>query len=237
MRPNDKVLLENVEDYLNHKEYAPNLIDDVKTQLKKDFKRSERHDVDYIDYRKQTVAEIIVNITRNLNVLQFSHIAYLIFNLILISYVYDKHLVLFGATNGLTLIYIFLIFPLSTMVYYRILIKNYLYRNRLEAQIGTALSVLAIVIIALSAFNINLGVFTVTPFFHQALFVLGLIMTLVSLYRIRLEYACIGLLLCQKTLDIFIHNQFLAQLASLIIWILLLVIIIYYTIQLSRRHR
>ena len=34
MRTNDKVLLENINDYFSHKGMAPNLIDDIKENLR-----------------------------------------------------------------------------------------------------------------------------------------------------------------------------------------------------------
>ena len=51
MRTNDKVLLENINDYFSHKGMAPNLIDDIKENLRNDLKRSESKDEDYLDYR------------------------------------------------------------------------------------------------------------------------------------------------------------------------------------------
>lgn len=41
MRVNDKVLVENINDYFTHKGLSPNLIDDIKEKLKKDFRKSE----------------------------------------------------------------------------------------------------------------------------------------------------------------------------------------------------
>ena len=41
MRSNDKVLLENVNDYFTHKGMPPKLIDDIKENIRNDFKKSE----------------------------------------------------------------------------------------------------------------------------------------------------------------------------------------------------
>ena len=38
LRTNDKVLLENINDYFSHKGMAPNLIDDIKENLRNDLK-------------------------------------------------------------------------------------------------------------------------------------------------------------------------------------------------------
>ena len=36
MRPNDKILLENIGDYFNYKGLSPNMIDDIKENLRED---------------------------------------------------------------------------------------------------------------------------------------------------------------------------------------------------------
>ena len=41
MRTNDKVLLENINDYFSHKGMSPNLIDDIKEKFRSDIKKSE----------------------------------------------------------------------------------------------------------------------------------------------------------------------------------------------------
>lgn len=41
MRSNDKLLLENVNDYFTHKGMPPKLIDDIKENISNDFKKSE----------------------------------------------------------------------------------------------------------------------------------------------------------------------------------------------------
>jgi hypothetical protein len=56
---------------------SPNLIDDIKSKLKKDFKKSEEQDQDYIEYRGKSPAEIILTIQRNLFTLQLNPIVFL----------------------------------------------------------------------------------------------------------------------------------------------------------------
>ena len=51
MRTNDKVLLENINDYFSHKGMSPHLIDDIKEKYRQDIKKSEEKDQDYIEYR------------------------------------------------------------------------------------------------------------------------------------------------------------------------------------------
>lgn len=53
MRINDKILLENIEDYFNHKGLSPHLIDDIKEKVITDIKNSEKKDQDYIEYKKK----------------------------------------------------------------------------------------------------------------------------------------------------------------------------------------
>ena len=53
----------------------------------------------------------------------------------------------------------------------------------------------------------------------------------------HLEFSGIGLLFCQKTIDAMIHNPQTAQVFSLIIWMLLVILVIYFTIRLSSRTR
>ncbi len=99
MRPNDRTLLENVEDYFTHKGVSPSLIDDVKENLRKDIQKSEAEDKDYIEYRQKSPAEMILTIQKNLFILQFNPVVFFIINFILISSLYDKQLVPFGACH------------------------------------------------------------------------------------------------------------------------------------------
>ena len=41
MRTNDKVLLENINDYFSHKGMSPNLIDDIKRKIQIRYQKSE----------------------------------------------------------------------------------------------------------------------------------------------------------------------------------------------------
>ena len=57
MRINDKILLENIEDYFNHKGLSPHLIDDIKEKVITDIKNSEKKDQDYIEYKRKRSEE------------------------------------------------------------------------------------------------------------------------------------------------------------------------------------
>lgn len=173
MRPNDRTLIDNVEDYLTHKGITTTLIDDVKENLRKDIQKSEKQGVDYIEYRQKSTAEIILTIQKNLFTLQFNPVVFFIINFILISYLYDKQLVPFGAATGLSILYILVLLPISVTIYSRIMRKSYLYQNRLESYIGLILAVVAMLLIGMNTFDITLGIHIVTQYTHLVIAVLA----------------------------------------------------------------
>ncbi|HDE5202128.1 TPA: hypothetical protein PDV81_000611 [Staphylococcus aureus] len=239
MRINDKILLENIEDYFNHKGLSPHLIDDIKEKVITDIKNSEKKDQDYIEYKRKSPAQIILMIQRNLFALQMNPVIFFILNFILISYLYDKQYVQFQAITGMSLFYCLVIFPMTIVVYLRVSQKNYLRSNKIEMIMGTIIAIISLLLIILQAFNITWGVIPMKKknFGHQFFFFIGIILVIAGIFYKRLEFSGIGLLFCQKTLDAMIHNPQSAQTFSLIIWILLVVLVIYFTIRLSSRTR
>src|SRR5699024_9979240 len=127
MRVNDKVLIENINDYFTHKGLSPNLIDDIKGKLKKELKKSEAQDLDYIEYRKKSPAEIILTIQRNLFTLQLNPIVFFIINFILLSYLYDIQYVPFHAATVLSIFYCLIILLFSIFIFFSFDCKYYLY--------------------------------------------------------------------------------------------------------------
>ncbi|PTF45931.1 hypothetical protein BUY18_06685 [Staphylococcus cohnii] len=236
MRVNDKVLIENINDYFTHKGLSPNLIDDIKGKLKKEVKKSEAQDLDYIEYRKKSPAEIILTIQRNLFTLQLNPIVFFIINFILLSYLYDKQYVPFQAATGLSIFYCLIILPISIFIYLRIDWKNYLYSNKFERVIGLSVAAAALILVFAHAFGFNLGIVAVSLYAHQFIFFVGIIFSISGIYFKRLEFTGIGLLFCQKTIDAMISNPVITQIASIVIWVLLLIVIIYYTIRISSRN-
>ena len=236
MRVNDKVLIENINDYFTHKGLSPNLIDDIKGKLKKELKKSEAQDLDYIEYRKKSPAEIILTIQRNLFTLQLNPIVFFIINFILLSYLYDKQYVPFQAATGLSIFYCLIILPISIFIYLRIDWKNYLYSNKFERVIGLSVAAAALILVFAHAFWFNLGIVAVSLYAHQFIFFVGIIFSISGIYFKRLEFTGIGLLFCQKTIDAMISNPVITQIASIVIWVLLLIVIIYYTIRISSRN-
>ncbi|AYX89031.1 MULTISPECIES: hypothetical protein [Staphylococcus] len=236
MRVNDKVLIENINDYFTHKGLSPNLIDDIKGKLKKELKKSEAQDLDYIEYRKKSPAEIILTIQRNLFTLQLNPIVFFIINFILLSYLYDKQYVPFQAATGLSIFYCLIILPISIFIYLRIDWKNYLYSNKFERVIGLSVAAAALILVFAHAFGFNLGIVAVSLYAHQFIFFVGIIFSISGVYFKRLEFTGIGLLFCQKTIDAMVSNPVITQIASIVIWVLLLIVIIYYTIRISSRN-
>lgn len=101
MRPNNTVLLENVNDYLQHVGVLPERIDKVQHSLKKDMKKSDEKEVDYAEYRHKSHAEILQIIQRNLAIVSYNPILFYTLNFLLFAYLLDKKLVLFSAVTGL----------------------------------------------------------------------------------------------------------------------------------------
>lgn len=237
MRTNDKVLLENINDYFSHKGMAPNLIDDIKENLRTDLKKSEYRDQDYLEYRGKSPAQIILTIQRNLFGLQLNPVIFFIMNFILISYLYDKQYVPFQAATAISIFYCIIVFPLTIFINIRIERKKYLYSNRFELILGYIVAIIALILIVMRAFNFNWGIIPITMYSHQFVFFVGILLSLFGIFFKRLEYTAIGLLFCQKTIDAIITNPEIAQIFSLVIWILIVALIIFYTIKLSSRTK
>ncbi len=201
MRINDKILLENIEDYFNHKGLSPHLIDDIKEKVITDIKNSEKKDQDYIEYKRKSPAQIILMIQMNLFALQMNPVIFFIINFILISYLYDKQYVQFQAITGMSLFYCLVIFPMTIVVYLRVSQKNYLRSNKIEMIMGTIIAIISLLLIILQAFNITWGVIPITNFANQFFFFIGIILVIAGIFYKRLEFSGIGLLFCQKTVD------------------------------------
>ena len=102
--------------------------------------------------------------------------------------------------------------------------------------LGLCIAAMSIILVVIHALNVNFGIVMVTMYAHQFVFVVGIIFSIGGIYLRKLEFTGIGLLLCQKTIDAIITDSNIAQVASIVIWILLLIVIIYYTIRISARN-
>ncbi|MCS4486511.1 hypothetical protein [Staphylococcus americanisciuri] len=233
MRENDRELLERVEQYLIAKGITPRVIGDVKENLRKDIQKSEQQNMDYIAYRQKSTAEIVLTIQKNLFIMNFNPVVFFMINFILIAYLYSKQLVPFGAVTGLFIVYVVAVLPMSILVYLRIKHKSYLYQNKSERYLGLVLAFGALVLILMHTFDITLGIHIVTQYAHIGVAVIGVFITIYGIYHRHFENTGIGLLLLQKTIDIIVPDTQLAQYISIALWIMLLVMIIIYTINLS----
>ena len=186
-------------------------------------------------YKRQ--AQIILTIQRNLFGLQLNPVVFFIVNFVLISYLYDKQYVPFQAATAISIFYCIIIFPLSIVINLRVERKKYLYSNRTEILIGYSIAIIALVLIIMRAFNFTWGIIPITMYSHQFVFFVGIILGLAGVFFKKLEYTVIGLLFCQKTIDAVITNPEIAQIFSLLIWIFIVVLIIFYTIRLSSRTK
>ncbi|UXR69874.1 hypothetical protein MUA26_01650 [Staphylococcus sp. IVB6246] len=233
MRENDRELLKYVEMYLTDQGVAPKVIGDVKESLRKDIQKSEEQNIDYTAYRQKSVAEILLTIQKNLFIMHFNPVVFFVINFIMIAYLYHKQLVPFGAVTGLFILYMLVILPISALIYLRIKHKNYLYHNMSERYLGLFLAVASFVLILMHTFDMTLGIHVVTQYPHIAVAMIGMVITVYGLSRRHYEYTGIGLLFLQKTIDIIVPDSQIAQYISIALWIMLLVMIIIYTIDLS----
>ncbi|MGR6109198.1 hypothetical protein ACU4EV_14600, partial [Staphylococcus aureus] len=130
MRPNNEVLLENVNDYLQHVGILPKQIDKVQHSLKKDMKKSDEKDIDYAEYRHKSHAEILQIVERNIVIVNYNPILFYILNFLLMAYLFDKKLIPFSAVTGLYIFYFVVILSISLVIYIIIKKHSYLYPNQ-----------------------------------------------------------------------------------------------------------
>ena len=174
-------------------------------------------------------------IQRNLFALQMNPVIFFILNFILISYLYDKQYVQFQAITGMSLFYCLVIFPMTIVVYLRVSQKNYLRSNKIEMIMGTIIAIISLLLIILQAFNITWGVIPY-KFWTSIFLFIGIILVIAGIFISDLSFRELAYYFV-KTVDAMIHNPQSAQTFSLIIWILLVVLVIYFTIRLSSRTR
>mgnify|MGYP001507882106 FL=1 len=103
--------------------------------------------------------------------------------------------------------------------------------------VGIVIAIIALILVIMQGFHFNWAIIPINIYGHQFVFFVGIILGLIGIFFKRLEFSGIGLLFCQKTIDAMITNPKIAQFFSLAIWILLVVLIIFYTIKLSATTR
>lgn len=236
MRSNNKVLLENTNDYLEHIGAVPEQIEDVKKALKKDMKKSDEKDVDYAEYRHKSHAEILQIIERNLVIVSYNPIIFYTLNFLLFAYLFDKKLIPFSAVTGLYFTYFIFILIVSMIIYATIKNNSYLYRNQKLILMNIFLFTLGIVLCLLKVFNITLGVHLVPMEIFHVMFTIGVLLCFVSIFIKKPEVTAMGLIVIQKTIASITQNETIIMTVTFVSWFIIMLIIIYFVMRYSNKR-
>ncbi|MBW0765085.1 MULTISPECIES: hypothetical protein [Mammaliicoccus] len=235
MRPNNEVLLENVNDYLQHVGILPKQIDKVQHSLKKDMKKSDEKDIDYAEYRHKSHAEILQIVERNIVIVNYNPILFYILNFLLMAYLFDKKLIPFSAVTGLYIFYFVVILSISLVIYIIIKKHSYLYPNQKLMMTNILLFSIGIILCILKIFGLSLGMYVIPIAVFQAIFVVGVLLVVVSLFLKKLEVAAMGLAVIQKTIAAVTTNEMAIMITTFGSWLIILFIILYFVIIYSTR--
>ncbi|UTI88328.1 hypothetical protein NIT62_05795 [Mammaliicoccus sciuri] len=193
MRPNNNVLLENVNDYLQHVGVLPKQIDKVQHSLKKDMKKSDEKDIDYAEYRHKSHAEILQIIERNIVVVNYNPIIFYTLHFLLLAYLFDKKLIPFNAVTGLYIFYFVIILSISLVIYLIIKKHSYLYPNQKLMMTNIFLFSIGIVLCMLKIFNVTLGMYVLPLQVFQAIFGIGIILVILAIFMKKARSRCNGI--------------------------------------------
>lgn len=235
MRPNNKVLLENVNDYLQHIGILPKQIDKVQHSLKKDMKKSDEKDIDYAEYRHKSHAEILQIVERNIVIVNYNPILFYILNFLLMAYLFDKKLIPFSAVTGLYIFYFVVILSISLVIYLTIKKHSYLYPNQKLMMTNILLFSIGIVLCVLKIFNVTLGMYVIPAGVFQVVFVIGVLLVVFSMFMKKLEMAAMGLAVIQKTISSITTNEMAIMITTFGSWLIVLLIILYFVMIYSTR--
>ncbi|HCN59492.1 MULTISPECIES: hypothetical protein [Mammaliicoccus] len=235
MRPNNEVLLENVNDYLQHVGILPKQIDKVQHSLKKDMKKSDEKDIDYAEYRHKSHAEILQIVERNIVIVNYNPILFYILNFLLMAYLFDKKLIPFSAVTGLYIFYFVVILSISLVIYIIIKKHSYLYPNQKLMMTNILLFSIGIILCILKIFGLSLGMYVIPIAVFQAIFVVGVLLVVVSLFLKKLEVAAMGLAVIQKTIAAVTTNEMAIMITTFGSWLIILFIILYFVMIYSTR--
>ncbi|MEB7781226.1 hypothetical protein [Mammaliicoccus fleurettii] len=235
MRPNNEVLLENVNDYLQHVGILPKQIDKVQHSLKKDMKKSDEKDIDYAEYRHKSHAEILQIVERNIVIVNYNPILFYILNFLLMAYLFDKKLIPFSAVTGLYIFYFVVILSISLVIYIIIKKHSYLYPNQKLMMTNILLFSIGIILCILKIFGLSLGMYVIPIAVFQAIFVVGVLLVVVSLFLKKLEVAAMGLAVIQKTIAAITTNEMAIMITTFGSWLIILFIILYFVMIYSTR--
>lgn len=235
MRPNNEVLLENVNDYLQHVGILPKQIDKVQHSLKKDMKKSDEKDIDYAEYRHKSHAEILQIVERNIVIVNYNPILFYILNFLLMAYLFDKKLIPFSAVTGLYIFYFVVILSISLVIYIIIKKHSYLYPNQKLMMTNILLFSIGIILCILKIFGLSLGMYVIPIAVFQVIFVVGVLLVVVSLFLKKLEVAAMGLAVIQKTIAAVTTNEMAIMITTFGSWLIILFIILYFVMIYSTR--
>ncbi len=235
MRPNNNVLLENVNDYLQHVGVLPKQIDKVQHSLKKDMKKSDEKDIDYAECRHKSHAEILQIIERNIVVVNYNPIIFYTLHFLLLAYLFDKKLIPFNAVTGLYIFYFVIILSISLVIYLIIKKHSYLYPNQKLMMTNIFLFSIGIVLSMLKIFNVTLGMYVLPLQVFQAIFGIGIILVILAIFMKKLEVGAMGLAVIQKTIASITMNETVIMIVTFASWSIILVIILYFVMMYSTR--
>ncbi|GGI39635.1 hypothetical protein [Mammaliicoccus stepanovicii] len=233
MRINNNVLLENVNDYLQHIGVVPKQIDKVQHSLKKDMEKSDEKDIDYAEYRHKSHAEILQIIERNLVIINYNPIIFYTLNFLLFAYLFDKKLVQFSALTGLYIFYFVFILSISIVIYLTIKKRSYLYPNRKLMITNISIFSVGLLLCILKIFNITLGIFVVPITVIQFIFIIGIFLLVLSAFLRKLELTATGLLVIQKSISAITPNETVFMIVTFGSWLIILLITLYFVVQYS----
>lgn len=236
MRPNNTVLLENVNDYLQHVGVLPERIEKVQHSLKKDIKKSDEKEVDYAEYRHKSHAEILQIIQRNLAIVSYNAILFYTLNFLLFAYLLDKKLVLFSAVTGLYGLYVIFILTISLSVYLTIKRNSYLYPNRKLMITNITVFGIGLILCILKIFNLNLGIYVLPLVIFQAIFVIGLMLLILAIFLRKLEVAAMGFIVLQKTITSVTTNETIIMSVTIASWAIILMIFLFFVMRYSTKR-
>lgn len=235
MRPNNNVLLGNVNDYLQHVGVLPKQIDKVQHSLKKDMKKSDEKDIDYAEYRHKSHAEILQIIERNIVVVNYNPIIFYTLHFLLLAYLFDKKLIPFNAVTGLYIFYFVIILSITLVIYLIIKKHSYLYPNQKLMMTNISLFSIGIVLCMLKIFNVTLGMYVLPLQVFQTIFGVGIILVILAIFMKKLEVAAMGLAVIQKTIASVTLNETVIMIVTFASWTIILVIILYFVMMYSTR--
>ena len=101
---------------------------------------------------------------------------------------------------------------------------------------GFVIAAIALILIIMQGFHFNWSIIPISMYGHQFVFFVGIILCIAGIY-LKIRVYWIRIVSLSKTIDAMVSNPDIAQIFSLVIWILLVILIIYCTIKLSERTK